>query len=221
MAVVAGAEVGWVEVAASVGVEAAAGSARAAAAILGAAAPRVGGSNMFQRLKQLLKHRWMDRGDTLRAIPDDMALRLAQRVAASEGRHTGEIRLCVEAALPMAYVWRSGAASPLGEQVRQRALSWFGRLAVWDTEHNNGVLIYLLLAERAIEVVADRALTQRVDHAVWQAMVQRLGSRLHEGAFEDGLTEALEEVSALLVAHFPLESGALRPNELNNAVVRA
>lgn len=176
---------------------------------------------MFQRLLKLLKHRWLDRSDTLRAIPNDMADRLAQRVAASEARHTGEIRLCVEAALPMSYVWQIDAASPPGEQVRQRALSWFGRLGVWDTEHNNGVLIYLLLAEHAIEVVADRALTQRVDAAVWQAMVDRLGTRLRDGAFEDGLTEALEEVSSLLVTHFPLEVGALRANELNNAVVRA
>jgi uncharacterized membrane protein len=176
---------------------------------------------MFQRLLRLLKHRWMDRSDTLRAIPDDMAERLAQRVAASEGRHTGEIRFCVEAALPMAYVWGSDANAPIAAQVRQRALSWFGRLGVWDTEHNNGVLIYLLLAEHAIEVVADRALTQRVDSTQWQGMVDRLGTRLREGAFEDGLTEALEEVSSLLVRHFPQQGGAWRPDELSNAVVRA
>lgn len=175
---------------------------------------------MFQRLLRLLKHRWMDRGDTLRAIPDEVAERLAQRVAASEARHTGEIRLCVESSLPMSYVWQSGSSATVAGLVRQRALSWFGRLGVWDTEHNNGVLIYLLLAEHAIEVVADRALTQRVDSAQWQAMVDRLGTRLHEGAFEDGLTEALEEVSSLLVGHFPLQPGALRPNELTNAVVR-
>lgn len=176
---------------------------------------------MLKLLTRLLKHRWLDRGDTLRAIPNDMAERLAQRVTASEARHTGEIRLCVEAALPPSYVWRSGSPDTLPALVRERALSWFGRLGVWDTEHNNGVLIYLLLGEQAIEIVADRALTQRVDHEQWQAMVNRLGDRLFKGDFEDGLTDALEEVSALLVAHFPLEAGTLRPNELNNAVVRA
>ncbi|QCB47260.1 TPM domain-containing protein [Hydrogenophaga sp. PAMC20947] len=176
---------------------------------------------MLSRWILIFKHRWFDRGDTLRAIPDAMAERLARRVAASEARHTGEIRICVEAALPLSYVWRSGPAVPLSHRVRERALSWFGRLGIWDTEHNNGVLIYLLLAEHAIEVVADRALTRRVDQANWQAMVDRLGHRLHEGAFEDGLTAALEEVSALLVAHFPLDSGLSRPNELTNAVVRA
>jgi uncharacterized membrane protein len=176
---------------------------------------------VLNHLLLILKHRWFDRNDTLRAVPDDLAERLAQRVAASEARHTGEIRICVEASLPLSYVWRSGPAEPLAERVRERALSWFGRLGVWDTEHNNGVLIYLLLAEHAIEVVADRALTQRVDQQQWQSMVERLGLRLHEGAFEDGLTEALEEVSALLVAHFPLAPGVVRPNELINAVMRA
>ena len=176
---------------------------------------------MLDRWFLILKHRWFDRSDTLRAIPDDLADRLAQRVSASEARHTGEVRICVEASLPLSYVWRSGPAEPVGDRVRERAFSWFGRLRVWDTEHNNGVLIYLLLAEHAIEVVADRALTQKVDQQQWQAMVDRLGLRLHDGAFEDGLTEALEEVSALLVAHFPLEPGVLRPNELTNLVVRA
>lgn len=176
---------------------------------------------MLNRWILILKHRWLDRSDTLRAVPDDLAERLTQRIAASEGRHTGEVRICVEASLPLSYLWRSGPSEPLRKRVRERALSWFGRLGVWDTEHNNGVLIYLLLAEHAIEVVADRALTQKVDLPQWQAMVDRLGKRLHQGAFEDGLTEALEEVSALLVAHFPLESGGLRPNELANAVVRA
>ena len=176
---------------------------------------------MFQLVFRLLKHRWLDRSDTLRAIPDDMAERLAQRVAASESRHTGEIRLCVEAALPSSYVWRSGDASALPALIRERALGWFGRLGVWDTEHNNGVLIYLLLGEHAIEIVADRALTHRVDQAQWQAMVDRLVIRLRKGDFEDGLTEALEEISALMVAHFPLAPGASRANELSNSVVRA
>lgn len=176
---------------------------------------------MFQRILRVLKHRWLDRSDTLRAIPDDMAERLAQRISASETRHTGEIRLCVEAALPLDYVWRCSNPTAMAAQVRERALSWFGRLGVWDTEHNNGVLIYLLLGEHAIEIVADRALTRRVDQAQWQSMVSRLSGRLRTGAFEDGLTTALAEVSALLVEHFPLSDEQLRTNELSNAVVRA
>ncbi|MGQ3116828.1 MAG: TPM domain-containing protein [Hydrogenophaga sp.] len=174
----------------------------------------------MNKLARILKHRWLDASDTARAVPDDMAERLARRVAASEGRHSGEVRLCVEAALPLSYLWRINASTPLSTVVRERALTWFGRLRIWDTEHNNGVLIYLLLAEHAIEFVADRALAQRVAPAEWQAIVDRLGARLREGAFEDGLTQALEEVSALLVLHFPADAGATRRNELADGVVR-
>jgi uncharacterized membrane protein len=174
-----------------------------------------------KKLWRILKHRWLDSADTHRLIPDDMAVRLAQRVAASERRHTGEVRLCVEAALPLSYLWRLGPEHSLRALTRERAVSWFGRLGVWDTERNNGVLIYLLLAEHAIEFVADRGLAAHVDSAQWQAIVDRLGVRLKAGAFEDGLTQALEEVSALLVEHFPVPPGSSNPNELHDAVVRA
>jgi uncharacterized membrane protein len=196
-------------------------SAPVAAAVSGAVVPRAAGeSHAMNKLIRILKHRWLDASDTCRLIPDDMAERLARRVAASEQRHTGEVRLCVEAALPLGDVWRLSSDTPLSLVVRERALGWFGRLGVWDTELNNGVLIYLLLAEHAIEIVADRALARCVPPEAWQAMAGRLGQRLHEGAFEDGLTEALEEVSALLVAHFPAPQNEPGPNELPDTVVR-
>lgn len=97
----------------------------------------------------------------------------------------------------------------------------FGKLRVWDTERNNGVLIYLLLADQAIELVADRGLNRFVSNADWKAMVARMGQAFQAGQFEDGLTQALEEVSAVLVAHFPREEGAPlsgeRANELPDA----
>ena len=162
---------------------------------------------MLAKLQRLLKHRLLDEADTRKAIPPDLVARLTQRVAASERRHTGEIRVCVEASLPTSYLLRD--ASP-----RQRAVTMFGKLRVWDTEQNNGVLVYLLLAERAIEIVADRGLARKVDAGEWQRIVQRMGAAFREGRYEDGLTQALEEVSALLVAHFPASQGAVRPNEL-------
>ncbi|MCU0926218.1 MAG: TPM domain-containing protein [Hydrogenophaga sp.] len=171
-------------------------------------------------ITRVFKHQWLDVSDTRRAVPNDMALRLAQRIAASEVRHTGEVRLCIEAALPLGDLWRIGDAAALKRVVRERAIHWFGSLGVWDTEDNNGVLIYLLLAEHAIEFVADRALARRVDATQWQAIVDRLGQRLQSKQFEDGLTQALEEVSALLVAYFPAEPGSVNPNELPDAVVR-
>jgi uncharacterized membrane protein len=155
----------------------------------------------------MLRHRWLDESDTRKAIPPDLVARLARRVAASERRHSGEVRICVEAGLPMSYLWRDAAP-------RERALAMFGKLRVWDTEHNNGVLIYLLLAERAIEIVADRGLSSKVAPEEWQAIVERMGSAFRDGRFEDGLTQALEEVSALLVAHFPAGAREDNANEL-------
>jgi uncharacterized membrane protein len=156
---------------------------------------------------RLLRHRWLDEADTRRSIHPDLAERLTQRVAASERRHTGEVRIYVEAGLPTSYLWRGATA-------RERAVAMFGKLRVWDTEHNNGVLIYLLLAEHAIEILADRALNSRVDSGEWQRIVARMGNAFREGRFEDGLTQALEEVSALLVQHFPAEPGQANVNEL-------
>jgi len=158
-------------------------------------------------LGRFLRHWWLDESDTRKALPPELARRLAGRVAASEKRHTGEIRIYVEAALPMSYLLRD--ATP-----RERALAVFSKLGVWDTEQNNGVLIYLLLAEHAIEIVADRGLSSRVPHEVWQHIVERMGRAFHEGRFEEGLTQALGEVSALLVHHFPAAPGEANVNEL-------
>jgi uncharacterized membrane protein len=167
---------------------------------------------LFARLARLWRHRWTDEADVRRALPADLLDRLTRRVAASERRHTGEIRICVEAGLPLSYLWRDAPA-------RERAIMLFGKLRVWDTEHNNGVLIYLLLAEHAIEIVADRGIDARVDDAQWAALAQRMGAAFREQRFEDGLTLALEEVSALLVSHFPLAEGQADRNELPDAPV--
>ncbi|WP_395055124.1 TPM domain-containing protein [Polaromonas sp.] len=161
-----------------------------------------------------LNHLWMDADDTRRAIPPEMLERLQRRVAASEQRHSGEIRICVEAGLPLSYLWR-------GAPARERAVTMFGKLRVWDTEHNNGVLIYLLLADHAIEIVADRGLARHVNAAQWQAMVVRMAEAFKEKRYEDGLTQALEETSALLMTHFAVGDAAnqTNPNELPDSPV--
>jgi uncharacterized membrane protein len=164
-------------------------------------------ATFFSKLGRIWRHRWIDEAAVRRVLPADAMGRLASRVGASERRHSGEIRICVEAGLPLSYLWRNAPA-------RERAVTLFGKLRVWDTEHNNGVLIYLLLAEHAIEIVADRGIDSRVDDAEWAAMAQRMGSAFREGRFEDGLTQALEEISALLVAHFPLGENEADVNEL-------
>ena len=161
----------------------------------------------MNRWLRILKHRWTDETDAARALGPEALHRLEQRVAASERRHSGEIRLCVEAGLPLSYLWRGATA-------RQRAVTMFGKLRVWDTEANNGVLIYLLLAEHAIEVVADSGLARAVPPETWQQLVAGMREAFRAGRFEAGLAEAVDRVDALLVAHFPLAEGQANPNEL-------
>ncbi|MHA7601340.1 TPM domain-containing protein [Alicycliphilus sp. T452] len=165
-------------------------------------------TGLLHRLARLLRHRWAD-GGLHQALPPELLERLGRRVSASERRHTGQIRICVEGGLPLSYLW-SGAG------VRERAVTQFGKLRVWDTEHNNGVLIYLLLAEHAIEIVADRGLARAVPPDTWRAMADHMAQAFRAGRYEDGLTQALAEVSALLVEHFPAapEQPGPRDNEL-------
>lgn len=169
---------------------------------------------MLKRFLRLLRHRWFDERTVRHTIPSDVRERLLQRVRASEQRHSGEIRIFIEAGLPMGYLWLKAETRAI---IRQRALTLFGKLRVWDTEHNNGVLIYLLLAERAIEIVADRGINRHLSPQQWQGMISRMRTAFREGQFEEGLTLALEEISAVLVQQFPLEAGASNPNELPDA----
>jgi uncharacterized membrane protein len=159
---------------------------------------------------RLAKHRWHDQSDVDRALPPEAMQRLAARVQASELRHSGEIRVCVEPSLPSSYILKGLAA-------RERAIMMFGKLRVWDTECNNGVLIYLMLAEHAIEIVADRGLNTHVSREQWQAIVDRMREMFRDGRFEDGLNAAIDAVDALLVQHFVLAPGQVNPNELPDA----
>jgi uncharacterized membrane protein len=162
---------------------------------------------MLARLRRLLRHRWVDDADLRRTLPAKVLASLQAQVAASEQRHSGEICLHIETGLPWRAVWR-------GTTARERAVALFGKLRVWDTEHNNGVLIYLLMADNAIELVADRGLMCKVPQATWEALVARMGAAFREGQFERGLQQAIEQVSTLLEQHFPLAPGQANPNEL-------
>ncbi len=161
----------------------------------------------MNRFARILKHRWLDERDLARTLDDALLARIEARVAASEKRHSGEIRVCAEAGLPLSYLWRGASA-------RERALAMFGKLRVWDTEHNNGVLIYLLLAEHRIEIVADRGLDRQVSAAQWRDVMERMRAAFRQGEFEAGLNAAIDAVDALLVQHFPLAPGEHNPNEL-------
>ena len=161
----------------------------------------------MNRFLRILKHRWLDERDLARTLDDALLARIEARVAASEKRHSGEIRVCAEAGLPLSYLWRGASA-------RERALAMFGKLRVWDTEHNNGVLIYLLLAEHRIEIVADRGLDRHVSASQWREVMERMRASFRQGEFEAGLNAAIDAVDALLVQHFALAPGQSNPNEL-------
>ncbi|WP_037473347.1 TPM domain-containing protein [Simplicispira psychrophila] len=166
-------------------------------------------ANWIHRSARLLRHRWAE-GQLGQMGTPALIEQLTHAVIASEFRHTGQVRICIEAGLPVSYVWRGACA-------RERAVALFSKLRVWDTEHNNGVLIYLLLADHALEIVADRGLACHVPQQTWDALTGKLSAALSTGHYAEGLMQALADASTLLEQHFPCPprtSDQPRRNEL-------
>lgn len=177
--------------------------------------------SLWRSLRHALRHRLSGAHAARRALSAAALERIGQQVRESERRHGAQIRVVVEAGLPPSYLWRYVRSRvPLRRIVRERALMLFGKLRVWDTEHNNGVLIYLLLAERAVEILADRGLNAHVSEAQWRGVIARLSQALLAQQFEQGLTQAVHEVSVLLEAAFPPVQGTTPVNELPDAPLR-
>lgn len=168
------------------------------------------------QLKRFLKHCWVNEASTRQVLPPELLQRLEQRVHASEQRHSGEIRIYAETSLPLHHLCRDASTSIL---VRDRALELFSNLHVWDTANNNGVLIYLLVVEHAIEVVADRGLNAWVNAATWTRLVEDMSNAFKRADYEGGLTHALDAVSAVMRQQFPLRVGEANPNELSDAPI--
>ncbi len=164
---------------------------------------------MLTRLRRIFKHRWQ--ADARHTLAPAMLARLTHRVTQSEQCHSGEIRIYVEAGLPLSYLWQSASFTSV---IRTRALSLFSKLRVWDTANNNGVLIYLLLAERSLEIVADRGLNAAVSEQHWQRIAADMRTAFTANDFEGGLMHAVQEVEQLLLLNFPLSTGNKNPNEL-------
>jgi uncharacterized membrane protein len=156
-------------------------------------------------LKRIARHLFVLPGALGRALPPSAMAEIEKAVAAAERQHRGEIRLAVEAAL-------DGAALFGGQSARARALDVFSQLRVWDTEENNGVLIYLLLADRDIEIVADRGISAKVAPQAWEAICRRMEAALARGQLGRALVAGIEEVSRHLAEHFPARAGDV--NEL-------
>jgi uncharacterized membrane protein YgcG len=157
--------------------------------------------------KHLLYPQWLAR----RKFPDALLDRVEAAVTASERMHHGEIRVAVEAALDIKPLLR-------GVSARQRAVQVFAELGVWDTAANNGVLIYLLLADRNVEIVADRGFHGRVSQTEWETICREMEAFFARGEFAAGTLAGIEHIHALLRRHFP--SSGDNPNELPNRPAR-
>jgi uncharacterized membrane protein len=141
-----------------------------------------------------------------RAFPAAALAAIERALADCEARHGGEIRFAVEAALEL-----RGLLA--GQSARERAIEVFGVLRVWDTEENNGVLIYLLLADHDVEIVADRGIDARVAAGDWQRICAAMERDFSQGRFSDGVISGIEAVAALLATHFPAPDRNELPDE--------
>jgi len=148
------------------------------------------------KLKRVLKHLCAPHWIVNRAFPRRTLDAIEQAIRVSEKSHAGELRFVVEASLHPLPVLR-------GLSARHRAHDVFAGLRVWDTEHNSGVLIYVQLVDRSIEIVADRGIAARVPQHEWDGICRRMEAQFREKRFEQGALKAIEEITALLARHFP------------------
>jgi uncharacterized membrane protein len=148
------------------------------------------------RLRNLWTPGWVMRRRFTPAVLADIEAAIAQ----VELRHAGEICFAVEHALDLLDL-RAGVTP------RERAVEVFGRMRVWDTEANNGVLVYVLYAERAVEIVADRGIARRVSQADWDDICHAVEQNFHAGDFREGALRAVRGIAALLQQHFPHAPG--------------
>lgn len=156
-------------------------------------------------IKRIVKHLLVTDGQVRRAFGLSTLNKIEAAIKASEGEHAGEIRFAVEGGLD---------GSPLfkGQSARERAIDLFSQLRVWDTQQNSGVLIYLLLADRAVEIVADRGIDAKVPSHEWNKVCRQMETAFKQSDFEGGVVSGVQAVTRHLKQHFP--SGSQDRNEL-------
>ena len=156
-------------------------------------------------ITRILRHLVMTHWQVNRAFPSDTLVAIDGAIKASETAHVGEIRFVVEGALH---------STPLfnGQSARERAIEVFSLLRVWDTEHNNGLLIYLLLADRAVEIVADRGIHSKVGSREWENICRRMENAFRQADYKGGVVSGIQAVTQHLMKHFP--ASAAGRNEL-------
>lgn len=153
---------------------------------------------LIRVLRHLVIPDWIARRDFSSA-------RIQKAIRESEKQHGAELRFAVEAGLPFHFLLKNRSARARAEEV-------FAQLGVWDTEHNNGVLIYVQRVDRRIEIVADRGIAAKVNEAEWSALCRAMEKSFKDGRFTEGALEAIESCTRLLARHFP--SGGGHRNEL-------
>ena len=153
----------------------------------------------WQRPHRFWRHAFTDEKHVGQAFSTDAMKRIEKAIEDGEALHRGQVGVAIEAALPLQRVLRK--VTP-----RERALEVFGSLRIWDTEENNGVLLYLLLADRDVEIVADRAIHRLVGEQGWEAICQRMEAAFRDGRYVDGVETGIREISTLLAQHFPGDS---------------
>jgi uncharacterized membrane protein len=163
------------------------------------------------KLRRALRHLFATHWSTRRRFTAKVLGDIEATISQVESQHAGEIRFVVETALHPGALWRD--VTP-----RQRALEVFAHLGVWDTQHNNGVLIYVLLADRAVEILADRGLAAQVAPGEWEQICREMERHYRDGDFGSGSVAGVQHVGRLLERHFPGSRGA-GGNELPNQPV--
>ena len=156
-------------------------------------------------VKRILRHFLTPHWVAHRAFPRSSLKRIEAAIRESEKLHDGELRFAVEAGLALTPLLR-------GVTSRQRARQVFAQLDVWDTAHNSGVLLYLQLVDRDIEIIADRGINAKVQQAQWDAICRRMEEAFRSGRFEQGVIDGIVEITALLARHFPARGD--NPDEL-------
>lgn len=156
---------------------------------------------------RLWRHFFTDRAQVHRLFPPDALGRIERTIGECEKHHSGQICFVIEASLPLARVWS-------GMTPRERALEVFGALRVWDTEHNDGVLIYLLLADRDVEIVADRGIHAKVGPDGWEAICRTMEAAFAAAHHTEAALDGIKAVGEHLATHSPRRGEG--PNELSD-----
>lgn len=151
-------------------------------------------------IKRVTKHLLLTHRQVNRAFHHRTLIAIEQVIKASETAHVGEIRFVVEGALDTMPLLK-------GQSARERAIEVFSQLRIWDTEHNNGVLIYLLLADRDVEIVADRGIHSKVGAREWENICRKMETAFKRANYEGGVVSGIQAVTEHLMKHFPAADG--------------